>query len=140
VLADGARHRRCPIPAGPRLTGNPTVAYFLVVSDDALVFAALADTTRRHLLDRLHACNGQTLVELCASLDMTRQAVSKHLKVLERAGLVVVLRRGREKHHYLNPAPVADIAVRWLGKFERARVTALAELKRQLEEQTCDDL
>jgi DNA-binding transcriptional ArsR family regulator len=70
---------------------------------------------------------------------MTRQAVSKHLKVLERAGLVVVLRRGREKHHYLNPAPVADIAVRWLGKFERARVTALAELKRQLEEQTCDD-
>jgi DNA-binding transcriptional ArsR family regulator len=109
------------------------------VSDDALVFVALADTTRRHLLDRLHACNGQTLVELCASLDMTRQAVSKHLKVLERAGLVVVLRRGREKHHYLNPAPVADIAVRWLGKFERARVTALAELKRQLEEQTCDD-
>jgi DNA-binding transcriptional ArsR family regulator len=109
------------------------------MSDDAAVFAALADTTRRHLLDSLYARNGQTLVELCASLDMTRQAVSKHLAVLERAGLVMALRRGREKHHYLNPAPIADIAVRWLDKYERARVTALAELKRQLEEEDHDD-
>lgn len=106
------------------------------VSDDGAVFTALADGTRRHLLDRLHERNGQTLVELCATLDMTRQAVSKHLAVLERAGLVVVLPHGREKHHYLNPAPIADIAARWIAKYERDRVTALADLKRQLEERT----
>ena len=100
------------------------------------MFAALADATRRHLLDRLHARDGQTLVELCADLDMTRQAVSKHLGILERAGLVVVLRRGREKCHHLNPAPIADIAARWIGKFDRPRVTALADLKRHLEAET----
>jgi len=105
------------------------------VDDDEAVFAALADTTRRHLLDSLHAHNGQTLVELCAELDMTRQAVSKHIAVLERAGLVVALRRGREKHHYLNPAPIADIATRWISKYERVLVTALADLKQQLEEE-----
>lgn len=106
------------------------------MSDDEAVFAALADATRRHLLDSLHVRNGQTLIELCATVSMTRQAVSKHLAVLERAGLVVVLRRGREKHHYLNPAPIADLATRWIGKYERARVAALAELKRRLEEET----
>jgi DNA-binding transcriptional ArsR family regulator len=106
------------------------------VDDEASVFAALADGTRRHLLDRLNAQNGQTLVQLCAALDMTRQAVSKHVVVLERAGLVVALRRGREKHHYLNPAPIADIAARWIGKYERGLVTALADLKRQLEEES----
>ncbi len=97
------------------------------------MFAALADTTRRRLLDRLHGHDGQTLVELCADLAMTRQAVSKHLAVLERAGLVLVLRRGREKRHHLNPAPIADIAARWLDKYQRPRVTVLADLKRQLE-------
>jgi DNA-binding transcriptional ArsR family regulator len=71
-------------------------------------------------------------------LDRTRQAVSKHLAVLERAGLIVALRRGREKHHYLNPAPIADIAVRWISKYEQRLVTALAELKRQLEEENRD--
>ena len=113
------------------------VAYCAGVSDgDEAVFAALADATRRQLLDSLHNRNGQTLVELGVALEMTRQAVSKHLGVLERAGLVVTFRRGREKHHYLNPAPLADIAARWIGKYERSLVTALADLKRQLEEES----
>lgn len=121
---------------GPRgLTGNLQVAYLPKVTDDEMVFAALADSTRRHLLDRLYAVNGQTLRALCSTLEMTRQAVSKHLAVLERAGLVVTLQRGREKRHYLNPAPIADLAERWIGKYERRRVTALAELKRELEEE-----
>lgn len=106
----------------------------LCVRDDDAVFHALSDRSRRHLLDRLHARNGQTLRELTADLDMTRQAVSKHLGVLEQARLVVALRRGREKRHYLNPAPIADIARRWTDKYEHQRLTALAELKRQLEE------
>lgn len=97
------------------------------------MFAALADATRRLLLDRLHAHDGQTLVELCAGLEMTRQAVSKHLGVLERAGLVVVLRRGREKRHHLNPAPIADIAARWIDKYQQPRTSLLADLKRELE-------
>jgi DNA-binding transcriptional ArsR family regulator len=108
------------------------------VADDDAVFAALADATRRHLLDRLHDRNGQTLRELCSTVDMSRQAVSKHVAVLERAGLVVVLPRGRETRHYLNPAPIAELAGRWLGKFDRRQVSALAELKRELEEETRD--
>ena len=99
-----------------------------------LVFKALADPTRRKLLDRLHADNGQTLGELCEHLDMTRQAVSKHLVLLEAANLVVTLRRGREKLHYLNPVPIHGIAQRWIGKFERSRLDALSELKKKLEE------
>lgn len=97
------------------------------------VFKALADPTRRHLLDNLHARNGQTLNALCKEMDMTRQAVSKHLAILEEANLVVTLRRGREKEHYLNPAPIAEIADRWIGKFERGRLRALADLKKRLE-------
>jgi DNA-binding transcriptional ArsR family regulator len=106
------------------------------VQDDDAVFRALADASRRHLLDSLHAHNGQTLRELCAHIDMTRQAVSKHLAVLEGAGLVVALRRGREKRHHLNPAPIADLAGRWIGKYERGRIVGLAELKRELEEES----
>jgi DNA-binding transcriptional ArsR family regulator len=98
------------------------------------VFKALADASRRQLLDRLYASNGQTLSELCARLAMTRQAVSKHLAVLEAANLVVTVRRGREKLHYLNPVPIHDIAERWIGKYERKRLTALSELKKKLEE------
>jgi DNA-binding transcriptional ArsR family regulator len=105
------------------------------VQDDQAVFRALADTSRRLLLDSLHAHNGQTLRELCTDLDMTRQAVSKHLGVLEEARLVIPLRRGREKRHYLNPAPIADLAGRWIHKYERQRAIALAELKRELEEE-----
>jgi DNA-binding transcriptional ArsR family regulator len=97
------------------------------------VFKALADPARRLLLDRLFADNGQTLGQLCANLDMTRQAVSKHLAVLEEANLVVTMWRGREKLHYLNPVPIHEIADRWIGKFERGRLRALADLKRQLE-------
>ena len=97
------------------------------------VFKALADPSRRELLDRLRAENGQTLGQLCAHLDMTRQAVTKHLAVLEEANLVVVVWRGREKLHYLNPVPIHEIASRWIGKFERARLDALADLKDKLE-------
>jgi DNA-binding transcriptional ArsR family regulator len=97
------------------------------------VFRALADASRRELLDRLRAENGQTLGELCARLDMTRQAVSKHLAILENANLVATLRRGREKLHYLNPVPIHEIAERWIGKFERPRLQALSELKKDLE-------
>ena len=97
------------------------------------VFKALADPTRRQLLDRLFCANGQTLHALCESLDMTRQAVAKHLAVLEAANLVVVVRSGREKLHYLNPVPIHDIADRWIGKFERSRLQALGELKKALE-------
>ena len=97
------------------------------------VFRALADPSRRSLLDRLHANNGQTLNELCDGLDMTRQAVTKHLAILEEANLVTTFKHGREKLHYLNPVPIHQIGERWIKKFERAKLTALSELKRQLE-------
>ena len=99
------------------------------------VFKALADESRRKLLDQLHRSNGQTLAELCAHLDMTRQAVTKHLLLLEAASLVVVVWRGREKLHYLNPVPIHEIAGRWIGKYERHRLQALGDLKKGLEEQ-----
>jgi len=97
------------------------------------VFKALADASRRELLDRLRADNGRTLNQLCACLDMTRQAVSKHLGILEEANLVATVKQGREKLHYLNPVPIHDIAERWIGKFERHRLQALSELKKGLE-------
>ena len=100
------------------------------------VFKALADPSRRRLLDSLHARNGQTLGELCGELDMTRQAVTKHLGLLEEANLVATQKRGREKLHYINPVPINDIADRWIGKFERHRVAALADLKKMLEEKS----
>ena len=103
-----------------------------MVSDDA-VFRALADASRRQLLDRLHRRNGQTLGELCQGLDMTRQAVAKHLAMLEEANLVSWKRQGREKLHFINPVPINQIAERWIGKFERPRLAALAKLKRTLE-------
>lgn len=100
------------------------------------VFKALADPGRRQLLDRLHADNGQSLSELCSHLNMTRQAVTKHLKLLEDANLVATLRRGREKLHYINPVPILEIADRWIGMYERGRLRALADLKAQLEGDT----
>jgi DNA-binding transcriptional ArsR family regulator len=102
------------------------------MNDDA-VFRALADSSRRKLLDRLHAKNGQTLGELCERLDMTRQAVAKHLGILEEANLVSWKRQGRNKLHFINPVPINDIAERWIGKFDRPRLAALADLKRNLE-------
>jgi DNA-binding transcriptional ArsR family regulator len=100
------------------------------------VFKALADPSRRRLLDLLRATNGQTLGELCEHLDMTRQAVSKHLVVLAAANLVATMRRGREKLHYLNPVPIHEIAERWIAPFERQHLQALDELKRKLEGET----
>jgi DNA-binding transcriptional ArsR family regulator len=102
------------------------------MSEDA-VFRALADASRRQLLDRLHRRNGQTLGELCEGIDMTRQAVAKHLAILEEANLVATRRQGREKLHFINPVPISEIAERWIGKFERGRLSALSELKRNLE-------
>lgn len=100
------------------------------------VFKALADPGRRRLLDKLFAHNGQTLGELCAHLAMTRQAVTKHLRLLEEASLVTVVWRGRKKLHFLNPVPILEIADRWIGKFERGRLRALADLKQKLEGET----
>jgi len=97
------------------------------------VFKALADKSRRRLLDRLHKENGQTLGELCEGLAMSRQAVSKHLGILEEANLVAAQKQGREKLHFLNPVPIFDIADRWIGKFERGRLRALSDLKKGLE-------
>jgi DNA-binding transcriptional ArsR family regulator len=97
------------------------------------VFKALADDSRRELLDSLFAQNGQTLGVLCARLRMTRQAVSKHLAILEDANLIATVWKGREKLHYLNPVPIHEIAERWIGKFERSRLDALSELKNALE-------
>ena len=102
------------------------------------VFKALADTSRRQLLDSLNSRNGQTLRELCSGLDMARQSVSKHLAVLEAANLVSAVRRGREKLHYLNPAPIREITERWINHYEQARVHALADLKRALEDPIVD--
>jgi DNA-binding transcriptional ArsR family regulator len=97
------------------------------------VFRALADPVRRQLLDSLHARNGQTLGELCEGHDMSRQAVTKHLAILEEANLVATEKRGREKLHYLNPVPIHEIADRWIGKYERPRLKALTDLKKKLE-------
>src|SRR3954451_13345987 len=98
------------------------------------VFRALADPSRRGLLDSLNERSGQTLRDLCAGLDMTRQSVSKHLSVLEAANLVTTVWRGREKLNYLNPAPINDITERWINRYDRGRVHALADLKRALED------
>jgi DNA-binding transcriptional ArsR family regulator len=101
--------------------------------DDDAVFRALADASRRRLLDRLHRKNGLTLAELCRGLEMTRQAVAKHLAILEEANLVAWRRQGREKLHFINPVPINQIAERWISKFEQPRLSALAQLKRKLE-------
>lgn len=103
--------------------------------DDDAVFRALADASRRRLLDRLHKRNGQTLTELCEGLDMTRQAVAKHLAVLEAANLVAWQREGREKRHFINPVPINEIAERWIGKFERSHLRALSALRKTLEDE-----
>ena len=98
------------------------------------VFKALADSSRRKLLDVLYKNNGQTLTELCEHLDMTRQAVTKHLILLEEANLIATVWRGREKLHYLNPVPIHEIYDRWIGKYERQRLDALSDLKKGLEQ------
>src|ERR1700729_938980 len=101
--------------------------------DTDLLFRALADPSRRKLLDLLHAHNGSSLNELCEHLNMTRQGVTQHLALLEEANLVATVRRGREKLHFLNPVPIHEIAERWIGKFERSRLQALSDMKKALE-------
>jgi DNA-binding transcriptional ArsR family regulator len=101
--------------------------------DPDLLFKALADPSRRKLLDLLHAHDGRTLNELCEHLDMTRQGVTQHLDLLEAANLIATVRRGREKLHFLNPVPLQEIYDRWIAKFEKPRLKALSELKRKLE-------
>ena len=109
----------------------------MVIEEDK-VFKALADASRRQLLDRLRKENGLTLNELCQGHDMSRQAVTKHLALLEAANLVVTQWQGREKLHYLNPVPIHEIYTRWIGKFERGRLQALNNLKQALEENDHD--
>jgi DNA-binding transcriptional ArsR family regulator len=101
--------------------------------DDDALFKALADPSRRTLLDVLHAHDGQTLTELSDHLDMTRQGVTQHLDILESANLVATIRQGREKRHFLNPVPLQEIYERWIAKFEKPRLKALSKLKRNLE-------
>ncbi len=101
--------------------------------DTDVLFKALADPTRRKLLDLLHAHDGRTLSDLCEHLDMTRQGVTQHLDLLEAANLIVTARRGREKLHFLNPVPLQEIYERWIAKFEKPRLKALSDLKRRLE-------
>lgn len=106
------------------------------MTDDDRVFKALADPTRRLLLDRLHSRDGRTLTELESELEMTRFGVMKHLRVLEDASLIVTRRAGREKLHFINPVPIRLIHDRWIDKFTEHRVSALTDLKRQLEEES----
>lgn len=101
--------------------------------DPDLLFKALGDPSRRRLLDLLHAHDGRTLSELCEHLDMTRQGVTQHLDVLEAANLLAIVRRGREKLHFLNPVPLQEIYERWIAKFEKPRLKALSDLKKRLE-------
>jgi DNA-binding transcriptional ArsR family regulator len=103
------------------------------VKDIDKVFKALAHPSRRELLDRLHARNGQTLSELCSGLNMARQSVTQHLGLLEEANLISVRRQGREKLHYFNPVPIHEIYERWIRKFEQERLNALHRLKTKLE-------
>lgn len=104
-----------------------------VMNDDDGLFRALGDASRRQLLDRLHDNNGQTLTELFQGFGMTRQAVTKHLSILQSANLISTRRQGREKRHFINPVPINEIAERWIGKFERPSLTALSNLKKTLE-------
>jgi DNA-binding transcriptional ArsR family regulator len=118
------------------LTCDQTVTYVRAVTDDDRVFKALADPTRRFLLDLLFQRDGRTLTELESELEMTRFGVAKHLKVLEDADLVVVRRSGREKLHFLNPVPIRLIHDRWIDKYTEHHVTALVDLKKALEDES----
>ena len=122
--------------SGTCLTGDFLVTYLQVVTDDDLVFKALADPTRRLLLDRLFERDGRTLTELESDLEMTRFGVMKHLRLLEDAGLVVARKSGRNKLHFLNPVPIRLIHDRWIDKYTERQVSALADLKAELESQS----
>jgi len=141
-----SRDRRGKFSFESNLTGKISLAYYsrnyLIAfiapmrkpfDDTDALFKALADPSRRRLLDLVHAHDGRTLNELCEHLDMTRQGVTQHLNLLEGANLVVTVRRGREKLHFLNPVPLHDIYERWIAKFEKPRLKALSALKKKLE-------
>jgi DNA-binding transcriptional ArsR family regulator len=129
-------HHSQSSPEGQRaLTCDQLVTYLFLVIDDDRVFKALADQTRRFLLDLLFARDGRTLTELESGLEMTRFGVMKHLRVLEEAGLVITRRSGREKLHFLNPVPIRLIHDRWIDKYTERQVSALVDLKAELEEQ-----
>jgi DNA-binding transcriptional ArsR family regulator len=115
------------------LTGDLLVTYARAVNDDDLAFKALADPTRRFLLDRLFERDGRTLIELQCDLEMTRFGVMKHLRLLEDAGLVIARKQGREKLHFLNPVPIRLIHDRWIDKYTERHISALADLKTELE-------
>src|SRR4051794_22890671 len=108
------------------------------MGNDELLFKALADSTRRAMLDRLHDRNGQTLTELCDGFGMARQSAAQHLDILEAANLVATVRRGREKLHYLNPVPLHEMQERWIDKFERPRLRTLSTIKQTAEETMTD--
>jgi DNA-binding transcriptional ArsR family regulator len=116
------------------LTCDQKVTYYPPVADDDLVFKALADRTRRFLLDLLFERDGRTLTELESELEMTRFGVMKHLRLLEKAGLVVTRRSGREKLHFLNPVPIRLLHDRWIDKYRERQASALTSLKHELEE------
>ena len=116
------------------LTCDYLVTYSGAVTDDDLVFKALADPTRRFLLDKLFVQDGRSLTDLESELEMTRFGVMKHLRILEEAGLVVTRRQGRQKLHFLNPVPIRLVHDRWIDKYTEHRVSALADLKTSLEE------
>lgn len=126
-----------PATLPPALTCDQMVTYGFPMPDDDLVFKALADSTRRFLLDLLFVQDGQTLTELESALAMSRFGVMKHLRVLEGAGLVVTKKSGREKLHFLNPVPIRLLHDRWTRKYAEHHVSALVELKSQLEEKKC---
>lgn len=117
--------------SGYFLTCNLLVAYSLCMDE---VFKALADPHRRQILDRLYVQDGQALQALCRDVDMSRQGLSKHLAILEAAGLIVTVFEGREKLHYLNPVPIQAVAERWIEKYSTAQLTAVSSLKKALEE------
>lgn len=123
-------------PCGAFLTRDHLVTYCRCMTGEDLVFKALADPTRRHLLDRLFVRDGRTLTDLESQLEMTRFGVMKHLRVLEDAGLVITRREGREKLHFLNPVPIRLIHDRWIDKFTEQQVIALTDLKTELEDNT----
>jgi DNA-binding transcriptional ArsR family regulator len=127
------------LPTLPALTCDLMVTYFRRMPDDDLVFKALADPTRRLLLDLLFTHDGRTLSELEAEIDMSRFGVMKHLKLLEEAGLVVSRKVGRERHHHLNPVPIRQIHDRWIDKFTEHHASALLDLKAELEQENPDE-
>jgi DNA-binding transcriptional ArsR family regulator len=137
VTPDASAGATCPLSVARELDMQAFACILSGMDDGRMdsdkVFKALADPTRRRLLDLLYEKNGQTLGQLCAALDMTRQSASQHLDLLEAANLIGTVRRGREKLHFINPVPLHEVYERWVRKFERQRLKLLHDLKQELE-------